>query len=117
MTDTPTPGEVAYAAYQRVHTEDGIRDGYVTLRCPFESMPEVTQRAWEAAAQAVLATSPVCLLCGTRLLLQRCNRFGDPHWIGCLTCGGIGYVAECPGAHTEALIAAYAAREKEQNAP
>jgi hypothetical protein len=32
MTDTPTPGQIAYAAYQRVHTEDGIRDGYVTLR-------------------------------------------------------------------------------------
>jgi hypothetical protein len=109
MTDTPTPGQICYEVYRRAHfgTRHAVAWGYAMLE-PHE------RDAWEAAAQAVLDAGPICLLCGTRLVLQRCTRFEDPHWPGCLACGGIGYVLDCPGTHTDALIAAYAAREREK---
>jgi len=47
----PTPGQIAYAVYWQVHAQEGS----VHLRLPFGGLPEVSQRAWEAAAQAVLA--------------------------------------------------------------
>jgi len=50
MGDTPTPGQICYAAH--VHT-------YCVAGHPcwpaFADIPPLTQRAWENAAQAVLA--------------------------------------------------------------
>jgi hypothetical protein len=106
-TEVPTPGEVAYETYVASRRQQPAMFPWRYLQAP-------VQAAWEAAAQAVLGTGPVCLVCGTRLVLQRCTRFEDPHWPGCLSCGGIGYVVDCPGAHTDACIAAYAAREREK---
>ena len=49
MGDTPTPGQICYAAH--VHT-------YCVAGHPcwpaFADIPPLTQRAWEAAAEAVL---------------------------------------------------------------
>jgi len=105
MSPTTTPGEIAYDAWnQAMRSSEWV---------PWACLHADRQRAWDAAAQAVLDAGPACLLCGTRLVLYRCTRFGDPHWVGCLSCGGIGYTTDCPGVHTEALIAAYAARERE----
>ena len=51
MTDAPTPGQVAYEAWWRVHVNlpgTNVSFGFARLR-PNE------QAAWEAAAQAVRA--------------------------------------------------------------
>jgi hypothetical protein len=45
--DTQTPGQIAYEAYLRTWNIPGLRT--------WEDEPRVQQRAWEAAAQAVLA--------------------------------------------------------------
>jgi len=50
----PTPGQLACEAYWQVHAQEG----YVQVRLPFAGMPEVSQRAWDAAAQAVLDAAP-----------------------------------------------------------
>ena len=50
MSQSHTPGQIAYAAYWQVHA----REGSVQLRLPFGGLPEVSQRAWEAAAQAAI---------------------------------------------------------------
>lgn len=51
MSDTPTPGEVAYTAYRAVVLPSDWR---VTL-VPWADLPGLHQAAWEAAAQAVQA--------------------------------------------------------------
>jgi hypothetical protein len=98
MSDIHTPGQRCYEAYCLV-----IFGERPDLSHDYDGLAERTQQAWEAAAQAVQDAGPACLLCGTRLILQRCTRFEDPHWIGCLSCEGIGYVVRCPGTHTDAL--------------
>jgi len=47
MPDTPTPGQVCYEAYLRTWPIPGLRT--------WDEEPLVQQRAWEAAATAVLA--------------------------------------------------------------
>jgi hypothetical protein len=51
MPDAPTPGEIAYAAYYRVRAQDEPW----RLPTPFDGLQPLTQRAWDTAAQAVLA--------------------------------------------------------------
>jgi len=46
MTPTPTPGQICYEAYLRNWTIPGLRT--------WDEEPLGQQRAWEAAAQAVL---------------------------------------------------------------
>jgi hypothetical protein len=54
MTDTRTPGEIAYDMYQRrLHNlTEPIPLDYPR---PFSTLSAAQQAAWEAAAQAVLA--------------------------------------------------------------
>jgi len=47
MSDTPTTGQVAYAAYMAVLA--------LSFPMDFAALPVTYLRAWEAAAQAVLA--------------------------------------------------------------
>ena len=47
MPDTRTPGQIAYEAYLRCWNIPGLRT--------WHEEPRGQQRAWEAAAQAVLA--------------------------------------------------------------
>jgi len=49
MTDTPTPGQIAYEAYMRTLALGGVRHGPPTWR----HLTVLHQEAWEAAAQAV----------------------------------------------------------------
>jgi hypothetical protein len=51
MSDTPTPGQVAYAAYVAAFRPSVLRYVTALFRPPF-GVEE--QRAWDAAAQAVL---------------------------------------------------------------
>jgi len=49
MTDTPTPGQIAYAAWWMTFGDDPpLADAY-------QALTPRARRAWEAAAQAVLA--------------------------------------------------------------
>lgn len=51
MTDTPTPGEVAYAAYWQCLSQ---HPALVTVpRLPWDALHEAEQAAWEAAWEAL----------------------------------------------------------------
>ena len=50
MSDTPTPGQVAYEAAWRVHEELYPK----AHRTPWRELHPAHKRGWEAAAQAVL---------------------------------------------------------------
>lgn len=69
MSENTTPGEICYAAYVREHF--GIYDLLATWQ--YARLSAVEQRAWEAAAQAVLARPPEA---GPRL--PRCRWCGQP---------------------------------------
>jgi hypothetical protein len=49
MPDTPTPGQLAYTVFWQTLAE-AMGDAV-----PWEALHAATRRAWEAAAQAVLA--------------------------------------------------------------
>lgn len=51
MSETVTPGQLAYEAYWRVHQRDGLWH----LPPAFATLQDVTRQSWEAAAQAVRA--------------------------------------------------------------
>lgn len=51
MSDTPTPGAIAYDAYWQIHQHDG----HIHRPPPFAQLPAITRASWEAAAEAVLA--------------------------------------------------------------
>jgi len=50
LSDTPTPGQLAYEAYNAAYDTEMVWGDHGWF-----ALPIMTQRAWEAAAQAVLA--------------------------------------------------------------
>lgn len=66
----PTPGETAYETYV-AHTRQQ------PAMLPWRYIPPYFQRAWEAAAQAVLeAQASLCPICAAEL--DRCNAKETP---------------------------------------
>jgi len=53
MAETPTPGQICYAAWEMTLQQRGISQAQTTQMWQLMSTKE--QAAWEAAAQAVLA--------------------------------------------------------------
>jgi hypothetical protein len=73
MTDTPTPGQIAYEVFlgARYPQPSTFRDMY----SPWEEIAIEAQYAWETAAQAVLAQTAHC----ARAIVAHWHEFGPEH--------------------------------------
>lgn len=77
MTDTTTPGQIAYAAYRQKFLAYQHHTSGTAMPEPWEILPLLVQICWETAATAVLeGCAMLCPSCGAEL--ERCNAKETP---------------------------------------